>query len=313
MPPKYRPIDADDHAVQIFELEAAHVQGDDRKPHRRTTRRAFVFFVTCLLSLLLVLVGYTAYKYKRGGQERVSLLRGNPKAESSMHEPHSIFCYGDSLTFGMSAMSGSSERYPYAKFLQEELKHLVKSTDESKSQPEEPTAQVQYLGLPGWTASSVLNHVHDNDVGICNIIENTPALALMIILVGTNDIGQMTNSDKSAARSIIGSIVDLHKQALQCAAREESRVSFHTLAVGIPGSAFQEMVPVASELASYVNSALEAFAASNTQVTYVDFPIPYRDGDERWASDGLHLTQAGYKVLAKELAPRAKTILDNME
>lgn len=166
----------------------------------------------------------------------------------------------------------------------------------------------------------MLNHIHDNNVGLCHVVETTPTLALVIILAGTNDIGQMTNSDKAAGRAIIESIVGLHQQALQCATAA-ARAPFRTLAVGIPGSAFQERVPVASEMAAYVNDGLETFAAScPASVSYVPFPLPYREdddrvavGDERWAPDGLHLTQVGYAALAKELAPLVKQILDDLE
>lgn len=291
-PRNYRPVDADDHSAHIFELEAARVQGDEAPP-RQAPRRSLVFPVACLVfSLLFGIATYAA--------------REETEAAESERRTYSIFCYGDSLTHGTS--DASDALHPYAEYLEEELHRLAKSTQAEEAAP----TQVRHLGLPGWTASSLLNHVHDGNVGLCNIIENTPTLALVIILVGTNDIGQMTNVDKAAGRSIIQSIVDLHTRALQCA-EGEARVPFRTLAVGIPGSAFQDMTPAAADMAAYVNGAVETFAASRDEVSYFDFPLPYREADERWSSDGLHLTPAGYRALAEALAPQVQKILNGMD
>jgi len=326
MPSKYRPIPADNGeddgvgniAVQSLELEDAHIRHDDR-----STRRTFVYTAACIFALLLGMVGYGVHK--RGDTEVPSKLNGGGDPGAAADEnlaapktPFSIFCYGDSLTFGMSDLH-SRESYPYSKYLEQELNHLfdpdsASESTESESQTQLPATVVEHYGHPGWTATNMLNHMQSDNDGICSIIRRIPTLSLMIILVGTNDIAQMTNVGKDVARLIIGSIVDVHKGAINCA-EEESNSKFHTLAVGIPESAYQEMVPVASEISLYVNNALKSFASSylDGKVSYVEFPIPYQEGDDKWGADGMHLTQKGYEVLAKELAPHVKNILDNID
>ena len=303
---KYRPIRADAHAddgVQPLELDEAPVRADGRK-----RRCGFAFSVTCSLSLLLLsaVVGYRVHK--RGGAV---------EGDAEPHGPYSVFCYGDSLTYGMSPSGGP---YPYAQYLEKELAQLDDS-DQTVS-PERPPTEVQHLGIPGWTARHMLDHAHDGKAGLCHFIETTPALALVVILAGTNDIGQMTHADKAVGRALVGTLVELHETARGCA-EDAGRVPFRTLAVGIPGSAFQERVPAAAEMAAYVDDGLAAYAEESDgrrASYYAPFPFPYREddgrvavGDERWAADGLHLTRVGYAALAKELAPLVKTLLDGME
>jgi len=278
----------------------------------RSTSRTFAFTVKCIFAILLVMVGAGVHRHKGGGEK--------PKvphaADGGLAVPRTVFCYGDSLTFGMLGMNMQSNGkgpYPYAKYLEQELNRLddpdsTPAFDESESQRKPPASIVEHLGLPGWTASQMLDHINDEKVGICTIIHKISTLSLMIILVGTNDIAQMTNTGKT----ITSQIVDLHKGAIDCA---EGEHNLHTLVVGIPGSAFQEMVPVASEMSLYVNNALKTFATSDPggKISFVEFPIPYQDGDGKWSEDGLHLTEEGYKVLGKELAPQVKNILEKID
>mmetsp|Transcript_8613 Transcript_8613/g.19355 ORF Transcript_8613/g.19355 Transcript_8613/m.19355 type:complete len:352 (+) Transcript_8613:186-1241(+) len=349
MPPKYQTIsaedcedggDADGIALQPFELEDSH-----STRHDRSNSQKHVFAVIGLFVLLVVMVGYGAHKGdgKMGPSPAVSTaevptkLNGGsePDVDKSMQEeklkqsageslaasatptePRMVFSYGDSLTFGI--VPHSEQPSPYAQYLELELNNLFGSVSdlsfaESESQTKPRATIVEYLGLPGWTASTMLNHMNDEKFGICSVLHRIPTLSLMIILVGTNDIGQMTNAGKGVARSIVESIVDLHKGALSCA-EDESNGKFHTLAVGIPGSAFQETVHVASERSSYINEAMKEFASeSSGKVSYVDFPFPYQENDRKWGEDGLHLTPEGYEALGKDLAPFVKVILEKIE
>ena len=100
-----------------------------------------------------------------------------------------------------------------------------------------------------------------------------------------------------------------------------------TVAVGVPGSAWQEANDRASRMRDGVNEELRRFASSDgggERVTYVDFPFPFsrggrggagRDGDgeccsELWNDDGLHLSEGGYEALGRRLAPFVFEILD---
>lgn len=227
--------------------------------------------------------------------------------------PRIIFSYGDSLTYGM--LPHSKESCPYSQYLEQELNTLLNSSSatlgpKSESQTKAPATIVEYLGLPGFTASKMLYRIHAPHMGVCSILQRCPTISLMIIMIGTNDIGVMANADKDAARSIVESIVNLHKAAFSCA-EDEGNNKLHTLAVGIPGSAYQEKVPIASEYASYINEAMKEFAAeSSNKISYVDFPFPFQEADQRWGEDGLHLTCKGYERLGKDLAPFVKVILE---
>lgn len=344
--------DGADNNIYTFELEDSH----GIKENDASTRRKYVRVVAAsLFTLLFLSVGYygvhngVRYVGAHWGGFSKNKEPSSPKAAtavvgdggsaaggtrtdenlenignveaSTTSEPLQIFCYGDSLTFGMS----SGGTYPYGDYLERELNGLfddeADSTSSSPSNgPQRNATIVKHFGLPGFTASTMLNHLHDNDIGICSIVDRNPTVSVMVILAGSNDVGQMTDAGKSVARAIVESIIDLHKGAIKCAedsrgnsAKPELNVGFRTLAVGIPGSAYQENVRIASELTSYINSALRVFASTypGGEVSYVDFPFPYDEEDGKWDKDGLHLTEEGYHALGKELAPHVKTILDS--
>ncbi|KAL7552698.1 hypothetical protein ACHAWF_015935 [Thalassiosira exigua] len=337
---KYGPVPAEDAhaAIQSFEVEDALAGRNDQSMRRKL---AIVF--TCIFVLSVGFGLHWIYEgNKSSARHSTNASRTfdgereseppNPSAEDGdlgldhvenegnasttiQSSPQTIFCYGDSLTYGMVPNS-RKESYPYSKYLELELNSTLASESSYGSQTQSSAILVDHLGLPGWTALSMLNHMNDNEVGICSILHRIPViseLSLLIILAGTNDVGQITNAGKAVARSIVESIVNLHKGALKCA-KDKSNVKFQTLAVGIPGSAFQDSVRVASELVAYINNALKQFAASfpGGEVSYVDFPFPYKEGDPKWSEDGIHLTQRGYEAFGKELAQHVKAILDNI-
>ncbi|KAL7428280.1 hypothetical protein ACHAXH_001449 [Discostella pseudostelligera] len=241
-------------------------------------------------------------------KQESSALSNDLDAETSDHirkdnEHKSIFCFGDSLTYGVVA--GVTETYPYATYLEQEI---------ALSAPEmaQPKTTVGYLGLPGWTAANMLAHINDASDGMCTMIRKHPKLSLLIILAGTNDIGVMTNAGNAAAGEIIESITDLHKGAIDCA-KSMNNNGMHTLAIGIPGSAYQKYMREAAEVASHVNTAVENFASSDDRISYIAFPFAYNDNDSRWSRDGLHLSQEGYAFLAQSLAPQVRQILERMQ
>jgi len=319
----YRNIPADDGGIQPLELES----GGPERQHDSLTRQTFLRTAAGLIALLLLIVGIGVHK--KGGTDTSANIRGGePEADTPNQaqtqtkpkifgkegdelwpidppepgSPKFVFCYGDSLTYGMSDLHASGAATPYAKYLWAELNQTMKQD-----------VVVQHVGMPGWTAENMLHHLHDRSVGICSILHSMRTLSLMIILVGTNDIGHMTDSSKQAARNIVESIVALHKGAFECAETERNE-GFHILALGIPESAFQARVPVTAENAEYINNAMKAFAASypDDKLSYLDFPIPYNEDDGNWGSDGIHLTQEGYEKLSKEIAPSVKSILENI-
>jgi lysophospholipase L1-like esterase len=191
------------------------------------------------------------------------------------------------------------------------------------------------LGDPTFGLRSAIGGVRD------------PPLSLVLILAGTNDIGaRRAPSDPGrksggggggcddgegddvagAIRAVVDPIIRLHR-----ACHHEVGGGVRTLAVGVPGSAWQEANDRARRLRDGVNEELRRFASSDGgggRVTYVDFPFPFsrggrgragRDGDgdgdgeccsELWNDDGLHLSEGGYEALGRRLAPFVFEILD---
>lgn len=213
-----------------------------------------------------------------------------------------ILCYGDSLTAGTSPPL--DQLFPYAPHLENKLNELYAGSD--------TTVVVRWRGLPGWTASTMIDHLDDSFIGLRSTVDGIkdPALSLVVILAGTNDIGMLTSSmagDVDAEKAVTP-ILDLHKA---CFEPEDGGVA--TLAVGIPGSGWQQMNQSAKKLCDEMNSSLEEFAASsNGSVSYVKFPFEYSRGDSKWSADGLHFSPEGYEVLGVELAKSVKRILDKL-
>ena len=254
-----------------------------------------------------------------------------------------VFCYGDSLTSGSSPPSNAL--FPYGPHLERELNDLLlrataRSSADAASPPDATTVVVRWRGLPGWTASAMADCLGDPTFGLRSAIEGIrdPPLSLVLILAGTNDIGAHTSSNlgrksggggecdddiAGAISAVVDPIIRLHR------ACHEVGGGVRTVAVGVPGSAWQEVNDRASRVRDGVNEELRRFASSDEgekRVTYVDFPFPFsrggrgragRDGDgdgeccsELWNDDGLHLSEGGYEALGRRLAPFVFEILD---
>ena len=224
----------------------------------------------------------------------------NDGATKGTVTPKRIFCYGDSLTAGTAPPV--NDLYPYGQSLERELGDGV---------------VVRWRGLPGWTAQTMDEYLDDGNVGLraaVNGIDNPP-ISLVIILAGTNDIGFLTSSmaTTGAAPDIdaaVKPILNLHKACIDIVKGEHK---IRTLAVGIPGSAWQQMNASASKLADDMNSSIREFAQSypdpDRLVSYTDFPFPYEKND-LWCADGLHLSPEGYNRLGRDLAPILGQILE---
>lgn len=228
--------------------------------------------------------------------------------QPSSTPPKRIFCYGDSLTAGTSPPFDQS--FPYCPHLEREL-----NQGENKE-----LVMVRWRGLPGWTASAMVEFMDDPNVGLRSALSGirNPSLSLVIILAGTNDIGSLTSSmlgssnnesDNVDACLAVEPILRLHKACLDSQDRDGTK-SILTLAVGIPRSAWQERNTKAAKLCSEMNEALKNFAYSEDRVSYVDFPFGYERYGANWSVDGLHLSPEGYEALGKGLVPCVKEILD---
>ena len=311
---------------QSFEIEGAHGRHDyqrSARPNlaivtwiRRSVRpdlaiAAWLIFVFAVM----VVVGHARAHASEGGGHKKA-VHEIPTETEQFHapQPKLIFCYGDSLTYGFPPPAT-----PYSEYLEEELNDLYNpALDSDSSAPRsigplrDRPAIVRHLGIPGYTAATMLDHFNDEKTGLCPAIwHNFTMLSLVIILAGSNDIAVMTDTGKGEARSILQKIVDLHNRVFEChEGKDDGRL--RTLAIGIPGSAYQDMVHAVAESATYVNQGLKNFASSNPRISFFDFPFPYRDNDKKWGEDGTHMSEEGYKQLGKVLAPQVKGILDSI-
>ena len=223
----------------------------------------------------------------------------SPLYSLSPPPPVRILCFGDSLTAGSIDMDGSGGLFPYATHLQAALE---------EAQPKR-TFQVGHLGMPGWTASQMVQTADDPTYGLRHKLKqvNNPPVSLVVILAGTNDLGYSYQEGiEDGASAILGSLQALHRIA------HEQNVP--SMAVGIPTSRFQQQVSPALDLRLRVNQRLQEWAEStatmpNTPFTsYAPFPRAVPDpqsspeADELWSLDGLHLTAKGYMAMGRELA-----------
>jgi lysophospholipase L1-like esterase len=197
--------------------------------------------------------------------------------------PLRVFCYGDSLTAG--TVPGDFELYPYAP-------HLEKSLRERNR----VNAIVRHRGLPGWTASNLLDNVN-SDQGLATGLRAGAPIALAIILAGTNDLGY-----EMEPTAIVKSILGLHKVCFDEGVQ-------HTIAIGIPSSGYQQADAEAGRRAQAVNKALEDFCKSEARATYVPFPFDFARNNDKWAGDRLHFSSIGYQTLGTSLAPIVEKIL----
>ena len=197
-----------------------------------------------------------------------------------------ILCFGDSLTAGTAPPDTSL--YPYAPHLESSLKERGHNV------------MVRHRGLPGWTASQMVQDANGATTGLLTAVRGGMPLKLVIILAGSNDLAYTDDPTL-----ISDNIRALHKMC-------HGEGVPHTLAVGIPTSGYQSMNEEAASLARTVNDQLREYCQSESMASFVHFPFEFARDDEKWAYDGLHLSAEGYRVLGLSLAPVVeKLIIDS--
>ena len=252
--------------------------------------------------------GTLSFRTIASNLKRISHLNMSSTA-SSTKQIIRILCYGDSLTAGTSPPM--DQLFPYARYLERELNNMYSDGT---------SVAVRWRGLPGWTASTMMEYLDDASFGLRSAVNgiHNPSLSLVIILAGTNDIGIITSSMSGEVVDVakaIHPILGLHKACLEYQNDDiERSAELKTLVVGIPGSAWQESNQYAKKLCADMNDSLKKFASTldyRGKVSFVDFPFGYERGDSKWCFDGLHLSPEGYEVLGIELAKRVRHILDD--
>jgi lysophospholipase L1-like esterase len=212
-----------------------------------------------------------------------------------------IFCYGDSLTAGWH--EGGLSLTPYAPKLQDTMREILGHDN----------VMVRHRGLPGWTASAMLDAADDPDNGLRGLLRKIHggekkegekhAIAACVIIAGTNDLAYSTSSDE-IAESILG----LHSLA--------HREGVATVSVDIPESAAALMQKDYGSVRKQVNDKLMQTALSDSMCLHVPCPVvwrpPNQEGGEMWEPDGLHMSGAGYEALGMGLAPSVVSALSDL-
>ena len=287
-------------------------------PHSRGSALVLFFDSSCKIIIFINQQSSSSFHFYRqinDGYNSSSSSTSTPQAQGALTTaPRRVFCYGDSLTAGTSPPH--DELFPYGPHLERELNRLYNNQE---------AVMVRWRGLPGWTADSMVKYVTDTSYGLTSVLDSirNPSLSLVIILAGTNDIGLLTSSMSSSTTKedfidvnlAVKPILQLHQTCLDCQDEHGTNLNIHTLAVGIPTSAWQSMNSNASKLCNDMNDAIKKFASNEDRVTYFDFPFVYEQRDDsinNWSGDGLHFSMMGYETLGKALAPCVKEILDGM-
>lgn len=200
-----------------------------------------------------------------------------------------VFCFGDSLTSGSSPPF--VESFPYGPHLEKAIRTASGKED----------SMVRWKGYPGWTASNLLQ-----EGGLGALLDDIQFktgthVDLVIILAGTNDLAYEKNPD-----IVFKDIKSIHDVA-------HGR-NIHTLAIGVPDSAWQQQSVETANVAREVNAKLQEWSDTHSDlVDYEPFPIAKFDPNSGyWAPDGLHFSPQGYQYLGENIAPKVTTILSNI-
>jgi lysophospholipase L1-like esterase len=200
---------------------------------------------------------------------------------------HRVLCFGDSLTAGTSGR----QFFPYATYLESKLRSMGRRV------------QVQHLGMPGWTAPQMLEHLDSNRTGLRRAIRaaQNPGFSLVLLLAGTNDMGRGYGQAET-----VENILQLHQ------VNYDSGVP-RTVAIAIPPSGYQSVNEPARALAGRINQDLRAFCDTEDRATFVPFPFDFERGGANWFQDTLHLSETGNKGLGESLAPIVEKILQEID
>jgi len=202
--------------------------------------------------------------------------------DSGAGKPRRILCYGDSLTAGFH--NGGTAFEPYGQTLSHELSNWGGHCD------------VAVCGLSGKTAMECVQGMHAPWIpditgrggkGIDRILNEEGPFDLVIIMLGTNDLGQGQTPDM-----ILNSISQMHSAC--------HRYSIPTIAVAPPtvdyGHTRAHRQQLAQLLASWTH-------ATPGVVAFIDCEdLCPRHERQLWEPDQLHLSRVGSQALGRRMA-----------
>ena len=235
-------------------------------------------------------------------RERISSKQNHPisklRVGSGSNSGIRILAYGDSYTAGWH--DNGQQMTPYAPILQKKLQDLIN----------DKTVIVKHRGLSGWTAKDMVNIADHENIGINSILKNAvqndlenDVVTVCIIIVGTNDLGQIQSSSEL---EIYNNIMKLHAIA------HENGV--FTISVDIPPNVYVNNDNKYRSNYQNVNDRLRNSVKEDEMRVHIPFPFPYSISEQMlWDADGLHMTNNGYKQLGEALAFPVKNVLDKLE
>ena len=195
-------------------------------------------------------------------------------------------CYGDSLTAGLT-LHGF---HPYSEYLKQELRSKGLNVD------------IVTIGLSGWSAEKVVE-ISGEERGLKTLLQTQGPFDLVILLSGTNDLGQRKKSGISKREyEIYENVWSLHEIV--------HKENVRTIAVAVPNSAYQFYHANASRLCDRLNNLI--MNACNSVVnlcTFVAGQIVYEPASPMFEADGLHFSVIGYENMAKALLPVVMKVL----
>jgi len=197
-------------------------------------------------------------------------------------KPRRILCYGDSLTAGF--YNGGTAFEPYGQTLSRELSAWGGQCD------------VAVCGLSGKTATECVQGMNApwiTDItgrggkGIDRILTEEGPFDLVIIMLGTNDLGQGQSPDM-----ILNSISKMHSAC--------HRYNIPTIAVAPPTVDYGQTRAVRQQLAQVLATWTHATAGV---VAFIDCEdLCPRHERRLWEPDQLHLSPAGSQALGRRMA-----------
>jgi lysophospholipase L1-like esterase len=187
-----------------------------------------------------------------------------------------IICFGDSLTAGYQADGFAVRQTPYGEFLQERLGGV---------------ARVITSGVCGETTSEMVHRFRRD------VVVHHPAW--VCILGGTNDLGCNEKPE-----TVMRNLVDLYQQAR---AADITPVALTIPSIRIEATTSQERAWRDDHIGRRrtLNGLIADYAARNS-MPCLDLFTATAERDTgmlaaRYSNDGLHLTTAGYQLMAAQL------------
>eukprot|EP00542_Grammatophora_oceanica_P010066 CAMPEP_0194046750 /NCGR_PEP_ID=MMETSP0009_2-20130614/22279_1 /TAXON_ID=210454 /ORGANISM="Grammatophora oceanica, Strain CCMP 410" /LENGTH=851 /DNA_ID=CAMNT_0038692157 /DNA_START=311 /DNA_END=2866 /DNA_ORIENTATION=+ len=216
-----------------------------------------------------------------------------PTVQNLLEGQQRIYCFGDQFTTGRS--SGTTQLYPYAFFLENQLRGTAGTGRE---------VVVGHLGNLENTAAQLAQKAQPGaDIyGLSEQLAEAGTMDLVIIWAGMYDL----RNGGTGSGSIINAISELVHIA-----RNHERVK-HVLVIGVPPSETTETKAWQGFKRADINQGLADFAAADPEgrTTFFDFPFARYDPLEpEWGNDGFLLTREGHINLATALYPVVDAIL----